>query len=116
MIDMGQGFVAADCILAVVVTFCALAHLAILRAPDLVESETVERVRYIKIGGFAILAIRFWFVIWSSGGMLMPIATEIGLLLVFGAELYRTVYRLFQHAMDLQEERRTSKHRRKVRT
>jgi hypothetical protein len=99
---MGHGYIFADWILAIIVTLCALAHLAVLRAPDIPESKIIEHIRWIKIAGFSILAIRFWFVISTHGDLYIPPATEIGLTLIFGAELYRTVYRLFQELMDHQ--------------
>jgi hypothetical protein len=111
---MENGLFFADCLLALLATLCALAHLAILRAPDLVESATIERVRYIKIGGCSILAIRWWIDLVLGGDILILATTEMGLTLFLGAEFYRTVYRLFQHKIDLQEERRASRQRRRA--
>lgn len=107
----GYGLFFADWILAILVLLCALAHFAILRAPEIEESKIIEHIRIIKIGGFAILSMRFGYVLCSGGDLLVPVATEMGLTLVFAAEFYRTVYRLFQHKMDTQYERRS--HRQK---
>lgn len=97
---MGHGYIFADWTLAILATLCALSHLAVLRAPDIPESKIIEHVRWIKIAGFSILAIRFWFVLTTHGDIFIPPATEMGLTLVLGAEFYRTVYRLFQSRMD----------------
>lgn len=110
---MGEGFVIADWVLALLVTLCALAHLAVLRAPEIEESKIIEHIRWVKIGGFTILSMRFWFILLADGDLLAPPPTEMGLSFVFGAELVRTVYRLFQQKMDVQYEQRA--HRRKGR-
>lgn len=108
---MGNGYLAADWLLAIITTLCALAHLAVLRAPDIPESKIIEHIRWIKIAGFVIISSRFWFVIIWHGDLLIPPATEIGLTLVCGAELYRTVYRLFQQLMDDQYHARCARSR-----
>lgn len=90
----------ADWFMAVLVLLCALAHVAILRAPDIGESDTIEAIRRIKIAAFAILAMRFWYVLLQGDDLVIPAPTEMGLTLLFGAELYRTIYRLYQHKMD----------------
>lgn len=113
MAEMGNGFVLADWLLACLALFCALAHLAILRAPDLTESKIIEHIRWIKIGGFAILALRWGYVLSVHGDLFIPPATEIGLMLVLAAEFYRTVYRLFEHKMDIQYECRSQKRKKR---
>jgi hypothetical protein len=105
---MGQGYLIADWIITLLVTFCALAHVAILRAPDISESKIIEHIRYIKVGGLSILTIRFWYIMVSDGDLMVPAPTEIGLSLFLAAEFYRTVYRLFQNKMDTQYEKRSS--------
>ena len=105
---MGHGFIAADWLLAIITTLCALAHLAVLRAPDIPESKIIEHIRWIKIAGFLILSMRWWYVIVIHGDLFIPPATELGLMLVLAAEFYRTVYRLFQHSMDEQYHARTA--------
>lgn len=98
----------ADYAMAILVLLCACAHVAILRAPDINESETIEAVRRIKIAAFAILTLRFWYVLLQGDELIIPMPTQMGLTLLFGAELYRTVYRLFQHNIDAQCDRRRS--------
>lgn len=106
---MEHGVLVSHCVLAILVVLCALAHLAVLRAPDIPESHIVEHVRWIKIAGFLLLSIRFWYVIFTTGGIPMPIVTVMGLTLIFSGELYRTIYRLFQVGMDAQYDARNLK-------
>lgn len=101
---MGQGYIFADWILTILVILCALVHVAVLRAPDLPESKIIEHIRMIKIAGFSIVAMRYVYVLYVHGDIYIQPATELGLILIFGAEFYRTLYRLFQHKMDVQYE------------
>lgn len=109
MMTSGLGLILADYFLAILVTLCTAVHLAILRAPDIEESETIQAIRRIKIAGFAILTMRFWYVLFTQGDLHVPAPTELGLSMIFGAELYRCIYRLYQHKIDHYQSMRSIK-------
>lgn len=101
---MGNILYVADWVLAVLVLLCFLAHLAVLRAPDIPEKSIIERIRMVKLAGLLIMTIRFFYVMSSTGDILMPLPTQMGLTLLLAAELYGTLYRLFPSHIQAQQD------------
>jgi hypothetical protein len=90
----------ADWLMAILVALCGCCHLAVLRAPDVVETPPLEAIRRIKLAGFSILTLRYWYVLLQGHDLVVPAPTEIGLTLLFTADLFKSLYRLFQTKVD----------------
>lgn len=98
--------VASDWLLALMALLCSLGHIAVLRSPDYQESFTRESIRRIKIAGFSLLTIRWWYVLLFDTDLLIPAPTVMGMTLVLGAEFFMAVYLLFSGELEAHCEQR----------
>ncbi|MGN6704410.1 MAG: hypothetical protein ACTHKB_15780 [Burkholderiaceae bacterium] len=99
----GAGMVLIDYLLTAFVWLSLLLCAAIVRAPDVVETNMQQVARRIKTAGLFILACRFTYVMATDGDILISVPSMIGLLLLLLAVCLASLCRLFPSVNELDE-------------
>jgi hypothetical protein len=92
----------ADWFLTAIILLCGFTHFAILRTPDIPETFIGEAMRRIKITGYFLTGGWWFYLMVKFGDIPIPVLSQLGLTLVFGAEFYKTLYVLFKHTINEQ--------------
>lgn len=71
-----------DYIVTALLWIAALLHLAVLRDLSIRESIATEANRWLLVGGLALLALRFTFVLSDRGHLLVPPVSLLGIALI----------------------------------
>lgn len=87
--------VLADWFLVTMVTLAVLGNVAVLLTKHVVESFFQEATRRLKIAGFAILAIRWWYLLITDQQLNIHVLAVMGLTLIATATTFSAFYALF---------------------
>lgn len=109
----GEGYIFLDWMLAILGALACLLNIAVLRAPDIMESDLESALRRMKIIALLLINSRHWYLLADAGDILISPPILFGMLLLYTGMSLKCLYALLYPKIlesDLNEVRR-NRHR-----
>lgn len=90
----GEGLVFGDYVMTLLGLLAVLMNLAVIRAPDIVETDLHSALRRIKTAGIALVCSRHCYVLYDKGDIMCSPPVLFGMILLYVAMITSAVYML----------------------